>query len=224
MKILLNELENKDVKIPQAKVNATFVNSLPKKWLCMNQTQRANNSINNDSLAILFGKYNYEKKMIDQIYESETKRFTIQSSISKDLISNTYTQDNNSNVEDDAKSSSEFLADLNAEFHDRALLKNQKRFYKRSGGVGGSRKFMDKSNETCFACRKQGHFQNDCPTNKTSLKPYPSSNKIHNKPKFHTNSSSSLHQHNQTAENDPKIYKVKYKALKAELALLTQKI
>ncbi|GJY26337.1 hypothetical protein Tco_0401063 [Tanacetum coccineum] len=36
------------------------------------------------------------------------------------------------NVEEDTKSSSEFLADLNAEFHDRALLSNQKRFYKRS--------------------------------------------------------------------------------------------
>ncbi|GKE10191.1 hypothetical protein Tco_1413742, partial [Tanacetum coccineum] len=33
MKILLNELENKDVKISQAEVNVTFVNSLPKKWL-----------------------------------------------------------------------------------------------------------------------------------------------------------------------------------------------
>ncbi|GJV32107.1 hypothetical protein Tco_1392507 [Tanacetum coccineum] len=53
LKILLNELENKDVKISQAKVNATFVNSLPKKWLSMNQTQRANNSIKNDTLATL---------------------------------------------------------------------------------------------------------------------------------------------------------------------------
>ncbi|GJS12428.1 hypothetical protein Tco_0406900 [Tanacetum coccineum] len=77
LKILLNELENKDAKISQAEVNITFVNSLPKKWLNMNQTQRANNSIKNDSLPTLFGKYNYEEEMIDQIYESETKRFTI---------------------------------------------------------------------------------------------------------------------------------------------------
>ncbi|GJV30760.1 hypothetical protein Tco_1391160 [Tanacetum coccineum] len=44
LKILLNELENKDVKIAQAEVNAMFINNLPKKWLSMNQTQRANNS------------------------------------------------------------------------------------------------------------------------------------------------------------------------------------
>nr|GEW32896.1 putative reverse transcriptase domain-containing protein [Tanacetum cinerariifolium] len=63
LKILLNELENKDVKIPQAEVNATFVNNLPKKWL---------------------------------------------------------------KVEKDTRSSSEFLDNLNVEFHDKALHANQK--------------------------------------------------------------------------------------------------
>ncbi|GJW04083.1 retrovirus-related pol polyprotein from transposon TNT 1-94 [Tanacetum coccineum] len=61
LKCLLNDLENNGVTIPQAEVNATFVNSLPRKWLSMNQTQRANNSIKNDSLATLYGKYNYEE-------------------------------------------------------------------------------------------------------------------------------------------------------------------
>ncbi|GKB02357.1 hypothetical protein Tco_0830446 [Tanacetum coccineum] len=98
LNFLLNELENKVVKIPQAEVNAIFVNNLPKKMA------------------------------------------------------------NDSDVEEDIKSSSEFLADLNVEFHDIALLENQKRFYKRSRRVGLARKPMDKSNETCFACRKQGHF------------------------------------------------------------------
>nr|GEV23180.1 putative ribonuclease H-like domain-containing protein [Tanacetum cinerariifolium] len=45
LKCLKNDLKNNGVTILQAKVNATFVNSLPRKWLCMNQTQRANNSI-----------------------------------------------------------------------------------------------------------------------------------------------------------------------------------
>ncbi|GJV66290.1 hypothetical protein Tco_1477118 [Tanacetum coccineum] len=42
------------------------------------------------------------------------------------------TKESNLDVEEDTRSSSEFLADLNAEFHDRELLANQKRFYKRS--------------------------------------------------------------------------------------------
>ncbi|GJS07215.1 hypothetical protein Tco_0364011 [Tanacetum coccineum] len=130
LKILQNDHETKGVSIPQAKVNATFVNSLPTKWLSMNQTQRANNSIKNDNLATLFRKYNYEEGLIDQIYESETIRFNIQASSSKALISNTRFQDSDSNVEEDTRSNSEFLADLNAEFHDKALLANQKRFYK----------------------------------------------------------------------------------------------
>ncbi|GJX34612.1 retrovirus-related pol polyprotein from transposon TNT 1-94 [Tanacetum coccineum] len=61
LKCLLNDLENNGVIIPQAEVNATFVNNLPRKWLSMNETQRANNSIKNDCLATLYGKYNYEK-------------------------------------------------------------------------------------------------------------------------------------------------------------------
>ncbi|GKG45593.1 hypothetical protein Tco_0498039, partial [Tanacetum coccineum] len=92
--------------------------------------------------------------MINQIYESETQRFTVQASSSKALISNTHLQDSDSDVEENTKSSSEFLADLNAEFHDRALLANQKRFYKRFGRVVSAKKPMDKSNETCFACGK----------------------------------------------------------------------
>ncbi|GJS43086.1 retrovirus-related pol polyprotein from transposon TNT 1-94 [Tanacetum coccineum] len=35
LKILLNDLENKCVTIPQAEVDATFVNSLPRKWLTL---------------------------------------------------------------------------------------------------------------------------------------------------------------------------------------------
>ncbi|GKA33285.1 hypothetical protein Tco_0719652 [Tanacetum coccineum] len=132
--------------------------------------------------------------------------------------------DSDSDVEEDTRSRKEFLADLNLEFHDRTLLSNQKRLYKFSGRVGVAKKPMDKSNETCFAFGKQGHFQKDFPTNKTSSPSYPSSNKTHNKNKFHTNTLSSSHQHNQTTDNGQNDYKVRYKALNAELALLTQKI
>ncbi|GJY45095.1 hypothetical protein Tco_0433308 [Tanacetum coccineum] len=41
--------------------------------------------------------------------------------------------DSDSDVEEDQRTSNKFMADLNAEYHERALLENQKRFYKRSG-------------------------------------------------------------------------------------------
>ncbi|GJZ29308.1 hypothetical protein Tco_0573955 [Tanacetum coccineum] len=121
LKCLLNDLENNGVSIPQAKVNATFVNSLPRKWLSMNQTQRANNSIKNYTLAALYGKYNYEEGLIDQIYELETNRFTIQAPKTKALISNLQMQDSDSDVEEGQRSNSEFLADLNAEVKYKGL-------------------------------------------------------------------------------------------------------
>ncbi|GKB67589.1 retrovirus-related pol polyprotein from transposon TNT 1-94, partial [Tanacetum coccineum] len=71
------------------------------------------------------------------------------------------TFDSDSDVEEDQRTNNEFMADLNVEYHERALLANQKRFYKRSGRVGSARKPLDKTKETCFACGKLGHFQKD---------------------------------------------------------------
>ncbi|GJY54871.1 retrovirus-related pol polyprotein from transposon TNT 1-94 [Tanacetum coccineum] len=119
------------------------------------------------------------------------------------------------------RSSSEFLADLNVEFHERGLLTNQRRFNKRSGRVGYQRKSVDKTNETYFACGKLGHFQKECPSLKTSTPSYPSSSKTYNKPKFLTNTTP---QHNLNVNNNQKDYRVKYKGLKAEIAVLTKKI
>ncbi|GJX98525.1 hypothetical protein Tco_0355544 [Tanacetum coccineum] len=48
------------------------------------------------------------------------------------LENTTIRKDSDSDVKEDTKSSKEFLADPNLEFYDRALLANQKRFYKRS--------------------------------------------------------------------------------------------
>ncbi|GKB79029.1 hypothetical protein Tco_0945924 [Tanacetum coccineum] len=115
------------------KVNGTFT-SLSRKWLSMNQTQRANNSIKNDSLATLYGKYNYKEGLVDQIYKSETQRFTIQASSSKALISDHQFQDNDSGVKEDQRTNNEFIADLNAEYQERALLANQKRGFIRGLG------------------------------------------------------------------------------------------
>ncbi|GJV95132.1 retrovirus-related pol polyprotein from transposon TNT 1-94 [Tanacetum coccineum] len=111
---------------------------------------------------------------------------------------------------------------LNAEYHERALLENQKRFYKRSGKVGSSRKPLDKSKETCFGCGKLGHFQKDCPSNKTSTPSYPSSNNSFNKPKPYTPSFNQTS--SQNSGNHQKDYKGKYKGLKAEIVVLTKRI
>ncbi|GJW91069.1 hypothetical protein Tco_0168622 [Tanacetum coccineum] len=101
LKCLLNDLEKNGVNIPQPEVNDTFVNTLPRKWLSMNQTQRANNFIKNDCLATLYVKYNYEEGLINQIYESKTQRFNIQASSSKALISNNHFSNSDSDVEED---------------------------------------------------------------------------------------------------------------------------
>nr|GEW68150.1 hypothetical protein [Tanacetum cinerariifolium] len=130
--------------------------------------------------------YNYEEGLIDKIYESETQRFTIGTSSSKALIFNSHSLDNDSDVEEDNKSNNEFMDDLNAEYQERALLANQKRFYKRSWRVGADRKPMDKSKEICFAYGKACHFQKDCPSNKTSTPSYPYPSKPYHKPISYT--------------------------------------
>ncbi|GJV97555.1 hypothetical protein Tco_1549132 [Tanacetum coccineum] len=46
-------------------------------------------------------------------------------------VSISQAEDSDSDIKEDQRSNSKFLADLNAEFHERALLANQRRFYKR---------------------------------------------------------------------------------------------
>jgi hypothetical protein len=58
--------------------------------------------------------------------------------------------DGDSHVEEDTRNSQEFLANVTAEFQDRALLANQRRFFKRSGRIGAAK--ADKSKETCSQC------------------------------------------------------------------------
>ncbi|GJY25580.1 hypothetical protein Tco_0400306 [Tanacetum coccineum] len=75
-------------------------------------------------------------------------------SSSKALVSNINFQDSDADVEEDNITNNEFMADLNVEYQERALLANQKRFYKRSGRVGSARKPIDKSKEACFTYGK----------------------------------------------------------------------
>ncbi|GJU60484.1 hypothetical protein Tco_1238250 [Tanacetum coccineum] len=130
------------------KVNGTFT-----RLKCL-LNDLENNGVSNPQAEVNATLYNYEEGLIDQIYESETQRFNIQASSSNALISNNHFQDSDSDVEKDQRTNNEFMADLNAEYHERALLANQNRFYKRSGRVGSARKPIDKSKETCFACGK----------------------------------------------------------------------
>nr|GEU82352.1 hypothetical protein [Tanacetum cinerariifolium] len=67
----------------------------------------------------------------DNTNNTGTNNVTPNSSTSKALISYSCIRDSDSDVKEDTRSISEFLVDLNVEFHDRALLANQKRFYKR---------------------------------------------------------------------------------------------
>ncbi|GJX30783.1 retrovirus-related pol polyprotein from transposon TNT 1-94 [Tanacetum coccineum] len=132
------------------------------------------------------------------------------------------TFDNDSDVKEDQRTSNEFMADLNVGYHERALLVNQKRFYKRFGRVESARKLINKTKDTCFACGKTGHFQKDYPSNKTSTPSYLSSNNSFNKTKPYTppfNQTSS-----QNTGNHQKYYKGKHKGLKAEMAVLTKRI
>nr|GEV47114.1 hypothetical protein [Tanacetum cinerariifolium] len=105
-------------------------------------------------------------------------------------------KDSDSDVEEDQRTSNEFMADINAEYHERALLANQKRFYKR--------------------------HDRDCPSHKTSTLSYPSSNNSLNKSKPYTPSFNQTS--SQNAGNHQKDYKGKYKGLKAEMVVLTKRV
>nr|GEX32045.1 hypothetical protein [Tanacetum cinerariifolium] len=87
------------------------------------------NNTGTTNVAELFTKWSPKHRRL----ANQDKRLK---SIIISCIPNDVTSD--SDVEEDTRRSSEFLPDLNAEFHDRVLLANQKRFYKRSRRVGSA--------------------------------------------------------------------------------------
>ncbi|GJT44834.1 hypothetical protein Tco_0953549 [Tanacetum coccineum] len=77
------------------KVNGTFT-----RLKCL-LNDLENNGVTIPQVEVNATFYNYEESLIDQIYDSETQRFTVQASSSKDLISNHQFQDSDSDVKED---------------------------------------------------------------------------------------------------------------------------
>ncbi|GJZ83100.1 hypothetical protein Tco_0648273 [Tanacetum coccineum] len=82
----------------------------------------------------LNGTYTRQKCLLNDLECNGVFIFQVEASSSKALVSNNF-QDSDSDVEEDSRTGSEFIAELNAKYYERALLANQKRKYKRSGRV-----------------------------------------------------------------------------------------
>ncbi|GJS53297.1 retrovirus-related pol polyprotein from transposon TNT 1-94 [Tanacetum coccineum] len=96
---------------------------------------------------------------------------------------------------------------LNVEYHEKALLANQKRFYKRSVRVGSARKPIDKSKETCFAMGKLVIFKKTVPQTKPLLHP------IHPQTTPSTNPN---HTHHPSTKHPPKTLDEEFVSLEDE--------
>ncbi|GJU21099.1 hypothetical protein Tco_1154441 [Tanacetum coccineum] len=135
-KTLLNELTNDDVILSKHKINVSFVNSLPKKWLSFFHRLRNANHTQTLDFADIYRRFVYEDNLISRRYpETKTALVTTPSDSPKSTVffSNNILQDFQENSYDDAyeRSSEEYLRDLELEFHKRALLTNSKHFIKR---------------------------------------------------------------------------------------------
>ncbi|GJV24096.1 hypothetical protein Tco_1376791 [Tanacetum coccineum] len=85
-------------------------------------------------LASLFGKLKYEENLIDIIYETEKSKSLISATpLSTAFFSAFIIQEfqDSTNDEEDTRSSSEYLNDLEEEYQARALLAKSKRFFKK---------------------------------------------------------------------------------------------
>ncbi|GJR51731.1 retrovirus-related pol polyprotein from transposon TNT 1-94 [Tanacetum coccineum] len=79
-------------------------------------------------------KFNAFKALeCEYMKETFTKLKILLNDLENKGVSIPQAEDSDSDVEEDTRRNNEFLANLNDEFHDRAFLANQKRFYKRSG-------------------------------------------------------------------------------------------
>ncbi|GJZ56784.1 retrotransposon protein, putative, ty1-copia subclass [Tanacetum coccineum] len=91
--VLMNEIVNDGVALSNHEVNIGLVNSLPKKLLSFNQALRNSNQVRDLDLATLFVKFKYEVRLIDIIYEPETKKvMSTSTSASAAIFSNSIVQ------------------------------------------------------------------------------------------------------------------------------------
>ncbi|GKC37849.1 hypothetical protein Tco_1050233 [Tanacetum coccineum] len=74
-KALMNELVNDGIQLLKLEINTGFINGLPKKRLRFCQSLRNTNHVKEYELASLFGKLKYEQNLIDNIYETEKKKY-----------------------------------------------------------------------------------------------------------------------------------------------------
>nr|GFD23453.1 hypothetical protein [Tanacetum cinerariifolium] len=113
--------------------------------------------IKDTKIAALRLKFNAFKALEgDKVNGTYTRLKCLLNDIENNEVIISQSENSDSDIVEDNRRNNEFMADLNAEYHEIALLENQKRFYKRSKRVGSARKPMEKSKETCFACGKRG--------------------------------------------------------------------
>ncbi|GJS88642.1 retrovirus-related pol polyprotein from transposon TNT 1-94 [Tanacetum coccineum] len=162
-------------------------------------------------LAYLLGKLKYEENLIDSIYGTNQEKILVSATtLSAAFFSTSIVKDFQDCPDDKegARSSQEYMNDLEEEYQPRALLAKSKRFFKKGTQRFSSAKATDQTE--CHKCGRKVHFSRDC-FSKTSVPSYQSP--------FQTKLL-------QSSEHKPELkhikdFKAKYTKFKAKLALLS---
>ncbi|GKD32758.1 hypothetical protein Tco_1248267, partial [Tanacetum coccineum] len=156
-KALTNELVNDGIKLSKLKINTGFINRLPKKWLAFCPSLKSTNHVKESKLASLFGKLKYKENPIDSIYGTNKEKTLVSATLlSTAFFSTSIVQDfqDSPNDEGDARSSQEYMNDLEEEYQARALLAKSKRFFKKATQRFSGAKATDQTE--CHKCGKKG--------------------------------------------------------------------
>nr|GEW12902.1 hypothetical protein [Tanacetum cinerariifolium] len=120
---------------------STLANPLPKRQNQWSNAESRHSNTRDTKIAALRLKFNAFKALeVEKVNDTYNRLKCLLNDLENNEVIISQFEDSDSDVEEDNRTNNEFMVDLNGEYQEKAMMANQKRFYKRSEREEGTTK------------------------------------------------------------------------------------